>query len=238
MHKGLIDLQHIQRKLRQLGQARITGAELVHRQQHPQAVQLLQYLAAELRLTHQRTLAEFQLQRAGRQAGLRQDGLKAGDETFVPELQRRHIHCHRPAQQLTVAPQAGLFTGLVQHPATDLDNQPAILGNRDKAAGLQLPQLRMIPAQQSLGAGDGAAGQINLGLVVQHKLMPFQGHAQFGFDGLPGHGLITHVAGKKLVIVAAPLFRLVHGAIGMFDQSLGIQAIGRVRADANTGGNH
>jgi hypothetical protein len=69
-HEGLVDLDLVEREAAQIAQARIAGAEIIHRDPHPERAQRMQrglYLAA---LLQQQGFGDLELQPPRRQARL------------------------------------------------------------------------------------------------------------------------------------------------------------------------
>ena len=66
---------------------------------------------------------------------------------------------------------------MLQHPLTNGDDQPGILGVIDKFARRQQTALRVLPANQQLGTDD-PPGTIELRLVIQHELLLANRRAQ------------------------------------------------------------
>ena len=95
------------------------------------------------------------------------------------------------------------------------------------------PQIRMHPTQESLDAGYPSCLQADSGLIMQHEFMPLQGAAKASFDGLPRNSPDIHVVFEELVVVAALSLGFIHGGVGGSNQALGIQAVIRVRAQAD-----
>ena len=95
----------------------------------------------------------------------------------------------------------------------------------------------MRPAREGLDAGNAAAFKVHFWLVVQNEAMIFQGLAQAGFDALALNCPLVHRLFKKLVLITAFLFSVVHRCIGMLDQLVGLPTVSRINADADTGRN-
>ena len=93
-----------------------------------------------------------------------------------------------------------------------------------------------MPADQRLDTHDGTGLEIDLRLIVEHELAPRDRLAQVGLDGLALDRVGVHLGPEKLVVVASRVFRLIHGEIGVAQQSFGIRSIARKRGDADARG--
>ena len=91
----------------------------------------------------------------------------APDDVGPLQLVGREIDCHGEAFPALVAPGAKLAAGFVQHPQAELGHQPQGLGDGDESSRRHGAEVRAVPAQQGLEAGDLAAGGVELRLVVQ-----------------------------------------------------------------------
>ena len=94
----------------------------------------------------------------------------------------------------------------------------------------------MLPAQQGFGPHRQAAGRVELGLVVQAKLLLFDGIAQVlqQLQLLARIGVHRHI--EKAVAVLAYALGVVHRSVGVHQQFLGRAAVARKHGDANAGG--
>jgi hypothetical protein len=83
----------------------------------------------------------------------------------------------------------------------------------------------MLPAQQRLRADDAAAGEIELGLVVEDQALLLEGRAQAILDR---HALLdgrVHVVGKELESAAAAVLGVEQRGIRLLDEFLGIPRV-------------
>ena len=103
-------------------------------------------------------------------------------------------------------------------------------------AGGTEPAVGMSPAKQGFRPGDLSRSQIDLRLIVQRELLPFQSASQAFLDRLPLHGAHVHRGREKLIALAPMFLGLVHRGIGILDQRLRIQAVIGIDADADAGG--
>ena len=120
------------------------------------------------------------------------------------------------------APRRGLAAGLAEHPLADLDDQPALLGDRDEAGGGDRAELRVLPAQQRLDAEHPrGVGEHDLGLVGERELPGGERVAQLGLELEPLDGARAHRAVEELQLRLAVLLGLVHRGVGVAQQLLG-----------------
>ena len=129
-------------------------------------------------------------------------------------------------------PQGDLPAGRAQHPLTQAQDEPGLLGHGDELARRNHAVLRMMPADQGLETHHLSCFQADLGLVTDLELVFPQGPAHVRFhlgalDGRTGHFL--HV-----VLESAPsrFLGLEHGGIGIAQQGMGVMAILGIEADA------
>ena len=130
-------------------------------------------------------------------------------------------------------PGARLPTSLIHDPGANGANQAAFFCNVYEVSGRNLAAHRVPPAQQGLGAVHHARGRVDLGLIVQFKLVLFECNVQIAFQPDLLLGSRVHVRRKALEIVAAALFREIHGCVCMCQQNLDIRAIARIKCDAD-----
>src|SRR6202011_5088958 len=71
-------------------------------------------------------------------------------------------------------PRRSLARCLAENPASDRDDQPAVLGQWDEFIGFDDASQGMAPADQRLGADHPTAGEIEDRLVEQEELLVLQ----------------------------------------------------------------
>ena len=91
----------------------------------------------------------------------------------IPGTQFRGGNIDPDAQPLQsgVLPGTGLRAHFAQYPASDRQNRAACFGDLNEFARLQQSVPRMVPTDQRFHAGDRAALQIDLRLIMQRKLL-------------------------------------------------------------------
>ena len=118
-------------------------------------------------------------------------------------------------------PVGHLLQGRSHHPFAHVQCQRVVVDGRQKLCGPQQPALRVLPADQRFGTQHLAAAQVDLGLVVQHQLLPFQRGAH-GFQVLVVVAQVAVVRGiEHMEAVLATQLGLVHGLIGLAHQLVG-----------------
>ena len=151
------------------------------------------------------------------------------------ELQGREVHRHGHGRQAGIEPGPGLATGFLDHPGAHGHDQARLFRQGDELArGHQA--IRRAPAQQGLHPHHPAAGQIQLGLVVEHQFLPLQGLVQALLQGQAFQGADVHGLGEEAVGVAAALLGMHQGRVGLFQQGVEIAAVVRGQADADAAG--
>ena len=75
-----------------------------------------------------------------------------------------------------------LAAGFLHYPISQRDDQATLFRNPNKVERPDQAARRMLPADQGLSASDVSASQVHLRLVIQHKLVFFQGAAQIALD--------------------------------------------------------
>ena len=98
----------------------------------------------------------------------------------------------------------------MHHPTPHWPYQTAIFGDRHKLLRLQQAALRMLPADERLGADDGTTGQVNFWLVMQYQFVPQQRQTQVSLNRLPLDGAGVHILLEKLEIIASAFFGVIH----------------------------
>ena len=232
LDEATIDLQLPDRDPLQVGQARIAGAEVVDRQPHAEPGQRLQPRQRFLRILDQDRFGQLQVERVGRQARLAQQPGHAVDEVGSVEQQRRDVDRDHQAQPVGV-PLCGLAHRLAEHPLADRDDEAALFGHRNELGRRHLAQLRVVPAQQRLGADHAAARQIDLRLVVQPQAPQRQRLAHRVVDTHPGPQVDVLVRLVEAVAGPAAFLHAVHRLVGVAQQGVHRVAVVRVERDAD-----
>ena len=235
--KTAVDFDRVRRKVFQVGQAGIAGAEIIYRQAYAQRFQAVQRCFYRTSALQQRAFGHFDFQLRRRQAGITQGAGHQLGKARLQQLPRRYVHRHGQRRVL-LRPGGGQLARLLQHPAADFHDQAGFFCHRNKLGRRGGHAVGVGPAQQRLEAGQAAVFHPVFGLQHQVQLLARQGAAQAVFQQQALAHLGGHAFGKEAVVVAALRFGFVHGHVGIFQQQLGVFAV--IRADGNTdaGGNH
>ena len=138
----------------------------------------------------------------------------------------------RPA----VLPRLRLPAGFVDDPAADRLDQAAVFGDRHELGRLDQAPIGMPPADERLGADDGAGLQVHLRLVEQLEFPLVDRAVQAGFDRLPFDGAHIQLGLEELVAVPPLVLGMVQRHVGTLQQRLRILAVVGVDADADADG--
>ena len=135
----------------------------------------------------------------------------------------RSASCSCRAERLTLTwmaePAARLGrdrpAGLLEHPASERDDQAGLLGERNELAGREHAALGMAPPHERLGADDAAGLQVDDRLVVQEKLRAFDRAVQIGFqlEALDHGG--AHAGLEDLAQALSLFLGVVQGDVGV-----------------------
>ena len=133
-----------------------------------------------------------------------------------------------------VLPLARLPCGLAQRPFRQGHDQACVFGQRNELAWRH--QLAAaLPAHQRFGTHHAGSSHVNLGLVVQHQFVTFNGAVQCGFQ----LQLFAAAASQLRAVDAGAVAPLgldgVHGHVGIAQQVHHGVAIARVDGHADTG---
>src|SRR6266850_4023529 len=231
-HERPVDLQAVDRQAREIREARVPGAEVVHRDVHPELLQILQHAQRALAIVDQRALGELELERARIEVVQAEGGGHRLDEAVAAELARRDVDrdAHRTSGRM---PLRGALHRLHQGPVAELLDQLRLLGDRDEQRRRDEAALGMLPAHERLEADDGSGGEIDLRLVMQLDLLLADGRAQriLQLDAL--QRLPRHVRGVELEGVAAGVLDPVGGGVGVAQQAVEVLAVARIHARAH-----
>jgi hypothetical protein len=141
-----------------------------------------QHRSGRLRIFQQEGFGQIELQEARIHAGFGQDGAHAFDKILRTQFRSRNIDSNAQPGQPGVLPGTGLPARFAQDPAPDRQNRAARLGDRNEFARLQQSALRVTPADQRFHAGDRAALQVDLRLIMQRELLSLNRVSEVVFD--------------------------------------------------------
>ena len=89
--EGAVDLDLVERERLEIAQRGVSAAEIIHGDAHAERLQPAQQRETAIKILDQHALGDFELEPAGRKAGLEQDGMHKPDHVAVHELRRRQI---------------------------------------------------------------------------------------------------------------------------------------------------
>ena len=118
----------------------------------------------------------------------------------------------------------------------ELDDQPAILCDRNEVRRRDRTAPRMLPPKQRLEPGDGAIFEAYDRLIGEGEFRALDGPAHVGFDLQPVGAGGAEGRAERLDAVAAEALRLLHREFGVLDQVLGRGLRRRPRREADRGG--
>ena len=148
------------------------------------------------------------------------------DEVLLPELQRRHVHRGARHLEAEALPAADVFDRLAQRPAPGGEDHAGLFQQRDEARRRHRAELGVVPADQRFEAGHRAAGDVDLGLVVQRERAVLERAAQAVLHGERLGDARIHLR-RVEEVAAARLLGLDERGLGVRAQRLGRLAVGR-----------
>src|SRR5688572_14441483 len=131
-----------------------------------------------MRILHEVTFGDLELDASRVNAARGHQPLDALMQIRLPELARREVHRHRTDPGSRRLPVLEVLARPPYRPVPDRDDQTGLLENRDELARQHHSALRVLPAQQRLGAARLAAGEKALRLVEKRELPAFQSAPQ------------------------------------------------------------
>ena len=215
----LIDLDGVEREALQIGQGRMSGAEIVERQAGAELANPLQHLRRVLRILHHQRFRQFQLQRAARDRRARQHGADVVDQVVPQQLPRRDVDAgeDRMLRAHGALPHGELARGLVHHEHPEIDDQAGLLGDGDEFVGRHPSEFGMVPARQGLEAGDRAILQPDDRLVEDGEFLALDGAPQLGLQGQAIGLARAHRWLVDVDAIAADALGVIHRELGVLD---------------------
>ena len=234
-HERLVDLQSADRELLQGGKRRIAGAEIVDRQIEAHRIQLVQQPDGPFRVGHQGRLRHLELEAGRGHVMAAEDVPASGDEARLFQLAQRQIDGDAARLRHRPLPLAIIGADAVHHPLADVQDEAGFLGQRYELGGRDVAVPRQAPAQQRLGADHAAVAQVHLGLIQNDEFVALQGAAQLALQHQALDRRRIHVRNVERTRIAAILFRVVHGRIGVADQVDDVLRVVGADGDADAG---
>src|SRR5215204_536368 len=233
-NERLVDLQRVDRKSLQVVERGVAGAEVINRDADSHQLQLVQLLDRLLRIFHDRTLSQLELEPTRIEVRLLQHMRHIGDERRLLKLSRREVYRHANGRQALVLPRFVLCTRSAHYMVAQCNDQTSFFGDRDELAGIEQAQTRMLPAHERFHAHELKAANINLRLVMHYKLRTLDARPDIAFE----HELFERAGGAarsvEMKIIAAVFFCPVERDAGGLQQSGSVATVVWIRADADT----
>jgi len=222
--EGLVDFQDVDGEALQVAERGVAGAEVVDGEGHAEQLQL-QHLGDDgLGVLHEHALGDLEHER-GRVEVRRPHG--PGNvvvEALVLEVAGGDVHAHAEAacEVVVSLPFGCLRARLLEHPASEGDDETRLLGDGDELLRLQQPELRVVPAHEGFHPDRLAALEVDDGLVVEDELPLVHRSLQLGRAFEPLHhgrlqGRLVH-----LVTVLAAGLGGIHGHVRRLQDLRGV----------------
>ena len=204
-----VDLQSIKRKLLQIAQARIAGAEVVKHHVHAEVLNLAKHRQGILGVRQDDVLGDLQFEQHGVELRLAQDRANRGQEGAGEHLRGRQVDAD--ANGLAgLFPGARLTAGGFENPQRDAIGNRRRVHDRNELARSDQAARRVTPADQGLGAHHGVIGKPHLRLVEKLELAAVDRERELGlqrqarFKLLPEGVLEGHDCAVLVRLGAAP----------------------------------
>ena len=228
-----VDLERGEWKAREVGEARVAGAEVVDGDAQARVAERAQDARRVLGVVHQLALGDLELDQRRIDPRAIDDGADAHVEVELAELPRRQVHRDRQQLGPRGLPGAQVRARLAQHPFADRHDQSALLEDRDEVRRRDDAAGRVVPTQQRLGAARPLGLQVEFRLVHQAELAALERPAKLCAEERAGAGALVDLGGEELEAVAAGLLGSIHGGIGGAQQRFDVLAVGREKRDAD-----
>src|SRR6185503_256178 len=226
-HEGHVDLEAVDRQLLHVAQRGVAFPEVVDRDRHAHALQLLEQVGREADVVGADVLRQLQRQLA-RVELVRPD--RVGDEPYeiaMAELDGGQVHGDRQPR-LGPLPVVDLPARRAQHPLADLEDQPGLLELGDEARGRYGSELAVVPAEERLGARDAPIGEVAVRLVVDAVLAVPEAVGHAALDRVVMERALAQLATEEADRVAAEGLGERERDVGVLQDRPGVgQVLGR-----------
>src|SRR3989442_2679447 len=169
-----VDLEAVDRQSREIAQARIARAEVVHRDLHAEGLQALEDQDRLVAIVDEHALGKLQLEPAWFEPRRPQSPGNGFEEVRAAELLRRNVHGEPEPGEPGFVPGFDLAASSNEHEFTEWMDEIAVLRDQDELQRRNPPALAVPPADQSLHPDSAPGGEIDLGLVVDFQLVSSQ----------------------------------------------------------------
>ena len=224
--EAAVDLQDIEAEALEVRERRVAGAEVIERQAHAhdaQARELLHHLDV---VVEHHALRDLEFEHARRHVVF---GEQLGEprRQALPELHARDVYGEHAGVDAGGAPARPHAAGLLEDPVADLQDLAARLGERHENRRLDEAALRVLPAQQHLGAVVRLARRDHDRLEVQRELAALDRLLQVLLEAHALAQAHVHLLGEEDGRAVLRALRLVHRLIGVHHQRLdAVAAVG------------
>ena len=190
----------------------------------PSVLSSTQSLGGGLDVAHEGGLGHLDDQRGGLEPAELESVPHVLDEVVPVELEPGDVD--RDAEIVAErAPAGDLRARFAQHPASDIDDLPGRLEQRDELVRLDLAERGVLPAQQRLDADQREVVEAVDRLVVQHELVLFERRAQVELELVAVLDVGAHLRVEHRVAVLAGGLGLVQRHVRVAQQIVGVLAV-------------
>src|SRR5262249_14456637 len=148
--ESAVDLDLVEGEAAQVAERRIARAEIVHRNAHAKALELVEDRERAIAVLHEDPLGDLELEAIGRQTGYRQNASDRFVQIGSRELDRRQVDRNTKVAR----PGARSAARLGQRPLTELQDQAGVFRYRDEHTRWDHASHRMVPPRKRFKAGD------------------------------------------------------------------------------------
>ena len=127
-----------------------------------------------------------------------------------------------PDVDALAAPPGDLAAGLVEHPTTDRDDEPALLREGHELEWPDLATQTRVPAQQGFYGDDPTSAHVDDGLVGDRKLLAVDRPTQLAFELDLAQDVGVHLGLEQLDTALAQALGAVHREVGVAYETVGI----------------
>src|SRR5688572_18861701 len=231
-YERTVDLEHVDRKPSQVTQARVARAKIVDREPYPDVFQLAQALSRCVRVLHQRSLRELELDQVRRNAVVVEHPTDLIAEAGLPEVHGRDVDGDSRKRYSGIFPMLDLTTHLLDDPNAQRNDVAAFLGYRDELVGRNMAARWVIPAQQGLDGVNAMVVQAKLRLVLELELIVGDRGFEIRLEPVIREHLLVHARREELETVASPLFGSIHRDVCVVEQRQRICIVDRINGYA------
>src|SRR5258706_417818 len=153
-YERAVDLQAVDRQPREIAQARIARAEVVHGDLHAQPFQTSEDGDRPVAALDQHAFGELELEIVRFELRRAQGALDGMHETGTAELLRRDVHCKPERSEPGLAPHPDLPAALREREFSERMDQNGVLRDGDELAGGDPSAPQVVPAHQRFDSND------------------------------------------------------------------------------------